>query len=88
MQGFWHGDCWKAWVKLRRSNPDLNMCVVPLHGVDFRGVPVMDSLGVIQKGSQKLLDVQGKDLTYENLDQNRQEWLNIIPEEKFLENWL
>ena len=86
MQGFWHGDCWKAWVKLRSTNPDIDMCVVALHAVNFKGVPVTDSLGLIQKGSQELLDLQGKDLTYENLEQNRQEWLNLISEENFVIN--
>ena len=39
----WNGDCWKAWVKIRASNPNLNMYVIDHdHGC-----------GVIQKGSQE-----------------------------------
>ena len=70
----WTGDCWKAWVKIRSSNPNLKMAVVDTdHGC-----------GVIQKGSQELLDLKGLELTYENLDQHRKEWLNLISVEKFL----
>ncbi len=64
----WNGDCWKAWVRIRCSNPELRMVVVNTdHGC-----------GVIQKGTQQLLDTKGMDLTYENFDSNRVEWLNLI----------
>jgi hypothetical protein len=39
--------------------------------------------GVIQKGSQEKLVIDGE-LTFENLERNRKEWLNIISVEKFL----
>jgi len=74
IQSEWTGDCWKAWVKIRSTNPNINMFVVD---TDY-------GCGVIQKGSQKLLDVQGQELTYENLDKNREEWLNLISIEEFL----
>ena len=74
IQSEWTGDCWKAWVKIRSTNPNINMFVVD---TDY-------GCGVIQKGSQKLLDVQGQELTYENLDKNREEWLNLINVNKFL----
>lgn len=66
--GVWNGDCWKAWVRLRCSNPGLRMFVV---NTDY-------GCGVIQKGTQQLLDTKGMDLTYENFDSNRVEWLNLI----------
>ena len=69
----WNGDCWKAWVKIRSTNPDLNMYVIDTdHGC-----------GIIQKGSQKLLDLKGLELTYENLNNNRKEWLNLISVDEF-----
>jgi|SaaInlV_125m_DNA_1040241.scaffolds.fasta_scaffold86216_2 hypothetical protein len=74
IQPQWTGDCWKAWVKIRSTNPNINMFVVD---TDY-------GCGVIQKGSQKLLDLQGQELTYENLDKNREEWLNLISVNKFL----
>lgn len=71
----WNGDCWKAWVKIRCNNPDLRMFVVNKdHGC-----------GVIQKGTQQLLDLKGMELTYENFDNNRVEWLNLIDVEQLHE---
>lgn len=71
----WHGDCWKAWVRIRQVNPDINMCVI---SADC-------GLGVIQKGSQELLDVNGLEIIYENLEFNRKLWLNLISPEEFLD---
>ena len=70
----WTGDCWKAWVKVRSTNPNVKMFVV---NTDF-------GCGVIQKGSQELLDLNNLDLTYENLNKHRKEWLNLISIEEFL----
>jgi hypothetical protein len=40
--------------------------------------------GVIYKSPQeKLLDLKGMDLTYQNLEKNRQEWLHLISSKKF-----
>ena len=74
IQDYWHGDVWKAWVNIRQSNP--NICM--------RVIPVDCGLGIIQKGSQKLLDIKGLDITYENLEKHREEWLNSISLEDFL----
>lgn len=69
----WTGDSWKAWVMLRQNRDDLTMRVVDTdHGC-----------GVIQRGDQKLLDVDEK-LTYKNLEANRKEWLNLISVDEFL----
>jgi SAM-dependent methyltransferase len=71
--GIWNGDCWKAFVELRRTRTDLEMCVVDIdHGC-----------GIIKKGSQKPLEIESEELTYENFDRNRSIWLNLIGWEKF-----
>lgn len=72
----WNGDCWKAFVQLRMERTDLKMCVID---ADW-------GLGIIQRGSQKKLE-EGE-LTYDNFDQNRNEWLNLLSEKEFFENWL
>lgn len=74
IQSYWHGDVWKAWVKIRQTNPNVSMCVI----TEDCG------LGIIQKGSQELLDTKGLDVTYENLEKHREEWLNLISLEEFL----
>lgn len=74
IQEAWHGDCWKAWINIRQTNPNISMCVIPEDC----------GLGIIQKGTQKLLDIKGLDITYENLEKHREEWLNLISLEEFL----
>ena len=74
IQTQWHGDGWKAWVHFRQSDPNITMCVVEEDC----------GLGIIQKGSQKLLDTKGLEITYDNLEKHRQEWLNLISLEDFL----
>lgn len=71
----WTGDCWKAWVRLRRESENLNMYVV---NTDF-------GCGVISHGKQNKL-IADLELTYENLANNRVEWLNLITEKQFYEN--
>jgi len=71
--GVWNGDCWKAFVDLRRNRDDLEMYTVDTDC----------GCGIIQKGKQDLLD--GSDeLTWENLEKNRNNWLNLISIESFL----
>ncbi|MEE2975640.1 MAG: class I SAM-dependent methyltransferase [Thermodesulfobacteriota bacterium] len=74
IQNTWTGDCWKAWVRTRSLNPNVKMFVV---NTDC-------GCGVIQKGAQQLLDTKGLELTYENLNSNREEWLNLISVDDFL----
>lgn len=69
--GPWNGDCWKAFVQLRMERDDLEMCVID---ADW-------GIGVIRKGTQKKL--VAADLTYENLNKNRNEWLNLVSEMTF-----
>jgi len=62
----WTGDCWKAWVRLRYERSDLSMQVL---NTDY-------GCGIIQRGHQERISY--KTLTWEEFQQNKQEWLNII----------
>ena len=69
----WLGDCWKAWITLRATRPDLHMQVVDIdHGC-----------GVISYGKQEILDIDITNLSYEDLRVNRESWLNLISVETF-----
>lgn len=65
--GNWTGDCWKAWVKIRSYNPNVNMFVIDTDC----------GCGVISVGNQELLKLEC-DLTYTSLVNNRTPWLNLI----------
>lgn len=74
MGGTWNGDCWKAFVELRRERDDLDMYVID---TDY-------GCGVIQNGHQDKL-VSDADLTFKNFEANKKEWLNLISIEDFKE---
>lgn len=67
----WTGDCWKAWVRLR-SEIDCEMYVVD---TDF-------GCGIIRKGDVNKLKLT-EELTYNNLEKNRKEWLNLMSVDEF-----
>lgn len=69
----WTGDCWKAFVTLRQISENLEMFVV---NTDY-------GCGIIRKGTQKRVKIT-ENLTYENFDRNRKEWLNLIDIEDFI----
>jgi hypothetical protein len=71
-QSNWTGDCWKAWVKLKTERSDLQMCVVD---TDY-------GCGIITRGKQELIKVK-KELTYDFLNKNRVELLNLITVDEF-----
>jgi tetratricopeptide (TPR) repeat protein len=74
--GCWNGDCWKAFVKLRQENDNLEMYVVNTdHGC-----------GIIKKGKQKLLE---KNIIFDwaNFNKNKKEWLNLIEVEDFYDKF-
>jgi len=71
----WNGDVWKAWVKLRKERDDLEMYVI---NTDC-------GCGIIKKGNQSLLE-DDLELTFNNLDLNRVEWLNLKEVEEI--EWL
>ena len=62
----WNGDVWKAWVRMRSQNL-LTMRVINTdHGV-----------GIIQWGFSDTIKIPEEKLTFENLQKNRKEWLNL-----------
>jgi hypothetical protein len=72
--GIWNGDCWKAFVSLRKERGDLQMYVVDTdHGC-----------AIIQKGKQERLFFD-EEMTWENFNKNRNTWLNLISPEIFLQ---
>lgn len=78
----WWGDVYKTWIKLRQTRSDLEMNVVDCdHGC-----------GIIRKGSQQLLTlatiVPGTEITYQDFDRNRKEWMNVISVEEFRQRYL
>lgn len=70
--GRWNGDCWRAFLELRRTRSDLEMYVVDID----------EGCGVIKKGHQKLLKIDC-DLNFEEFDKKRFEWLDIVNWEEF-----
>lgn len=64
--GKWNGDVWKAWVQLRTLRPDLDMHVLNID----------EGCGIIKRGKQEVLVVT-EEITYANLEKNREEWLNL-----------
>jgi hypothetical protein len=72
----WTGDCWKAWVKLKTERSDLDMAVVD---TDY-------GCGIISRGHQELTTVN-QDYTWELLDKDRKNLLNLISVEEFLSKY-
>jgi hypothetical protein len=68
----WTGDCWKAWVRLRRERPALPAVVAD---TDY-GVGVIFPNG--KPGGADGVPDDGE-LTWENLVRNRRDWLNLVP---------
>jgi hypothetical protein len=75
----WHGDVWKAIVKLRIENEDLDVCTVNTD----------EGCGIIKKGKQQLLIVDtDTDINdYSFLEKNRKEALNLINVDEFKEKY-
>ncbi|HEV7346903.1 class I SAM-dependent methyltransferase [Telluribacter sp.] len=78
-QGFWNGDVWKAVLHLRSLNKDINVFVLDC---DY-------GLGIITKGKpenpQSMSVAEIKNLSYQDLSENREQWLNLKPKEYFYE---
>lgn len=75
--GFWNGDCWKAFVKLKIYRDDLVMKTVD---TDF-------GVGIIQKGTQNKINAKLRDLTFDKLEKNRIEWLELISVDNFIKTF-
>ena len=68
----WNGDVWKAWVKVRHENENLEMFVVD---TDF-------GCGIIRNGKQEILSNLPTD--YYEFEKNKKYFLNLISEKEFL----
>jgi hypothetical protein len=77
--GVWNGDVWKSIVHLRSLRNDINVFVLDC---DF-------GLGIITKRKpENILPYKEQDIrnfTYEDLNNNRQHWLNLKPANYFYE---
>lgn len=76
----WHGDVWKAIVKLRIENSDLDICTVNTD----------EGCGIIKKGKQDLLFVNDNVNVYDYnfLEENRKIALNLINVDEFIKKYL
>lgn len=74
--GVWNGDCWKAFVQLRRIRPDLEMFVIDS---DY-------GCGVIRKGKQEIVEIK-EEITWQNFVKNKKNWLNLISVKEFMEKF-
>ena len=71
----WTGDVWRSWLKLRSTRADLSMYCI---NTDW-------GTSIIKKGSQQLITLPKpvEEITYEDWNANKQEWMNIISVEEF-----
>lgn len=72
----WHGDVWKAILKLRLEHPEIEVYTIDTD----------EGCGVITKGYQELLPKEKAEAmmyTYEYFDAHRQEILHLISPEEF-----
>lgn len=76
----WHGDVWKSIVKLRMERIDLT-----IHTVDTD-----EGCAIIRKGSQTLLpvDINENPYEYDFLERRRNEALNLISVDEFVNLYL
>lgn len=72
-QDIWTGNCWQAFVELRKTRSDLEMYVV---NTDW-------GVAIIRKNSQILLDTD-LEINYENFLNNKQDWMNIKSIDEFI----
>jgi len=69
----WNGDCWKAWVRLRKDIINRNMFVID---TDW-------GCGIIQEGIN-IFDRPRERIEYENFEIKREQWLNLVSVEQWL----
>jgi hypothetical protein len=71
----WNGTTWRAFVNLRATRPDLEMCVID---TDWGcGIVRQDGDG------QDVIDLPDN-YSYADFEVHRKEWLNLISEQEFL----
>ncbi|KPK74957.1 MAG: hypothetical protein AMJ79_12795 [Phycisphaerae bacterium SM23_30] len=71
-QILWSGTAYRSFLKLRNSDPNLEMFVVD---IDW-------GCGIIQRGKQELLNIS-INYNWADFDNNRVAWLNLISVEEF-----
>lgn len=73
--GNWSGDCWKAIVKFRSETTEYETHVID---TDF-------GVGIVRKNQHSVSPITiDSELTYNNLEKNRNVWLNLITPEQFI----
>lgn len=79
-QNEWTGDVWRSWVRLRAERDDL----------EFYCINTDWGTSVIKRGKQEKLKINKplSELTYEDFEANKQEWMNIISVEEFKQKFL
>ncbi len=84
----WNGDCWKAWAKVRVSNPDLEMFVVDTDygcGVINRETKVFwKYFNVDETTTSTILEYK---ISYNYFNKHRKRLLNLISVEEFNETY-
>lgn len=73
----WHGDVWKAILKLRTERSDLNI----------KTVDTDEGCAVIQMGKSSILNMEPI-FEYQFLEKNRKEILNLISVDEFIKLYL
>jgi Methyltransferase domain len=75
----WNGTTWRAFVNLRATRPDLEMCVID---TDW-------GCGIVRQGGegQDIIDLPDN-YSYADFVAHRKAWLNLISEQEFLATWL
>ena len=71
--GDWNGDVWKSIVRLRATRPDLRVCVLDCD----------QGVGLVRRGGDStaftMTDDEIESLTYDDLADDREHWLNLRP---------
>lgn len=79
----WNGTVWKSIIKIRTSRPDLDVKVV---NTDW-GCGLIRKLSPTEAWNNQILTDVPKELEYSYLDENRDQALNLISTEEFLEQY-
>ena len=77
MGQLWNGTVWKTIYKLKDTRTDLNICTLNTD----------EGVGLIKKGTQKLIPFDNLYFEYKVFQKNRVRDLNLIPVEE-LDSWI
>ena len=72
----WNGTVWRAFVRMRATRNDLEMCVVD---TDW-------GCGLVRPGSQQTIELTDG-VSYDEFNQNRAAWLGLIGVEQFMDRF-